>query len=48
MMSLGQAQCNMNMRRYYEALADAGRSLKIEKELIPALQLRAEAYVHDS
>ena len=39
-----QAECNMKMRRYYEALADAGKSLKIEKELIPALLARAIAY----
>jgi len=34
----------MKMQRYFEALADAGKSLKIEKELIPALLTRALAY----
>jgi DnaJ family protein C protein 3 len=41
---LQKAECNMHMRRYFEALADAGKSLKIEKEMIPALLLRAQAY----
>ena len=34
----------MKLRRYFEALADAGKALKIEKEFIPALLTRAEAY----
>jgi hypothetical protein len=32
----------MKRRQYFEALADAGKALKIEKELISALQLRAQ------
>jgi len=41
---LKKAQANLNQNKYYEALADAGKALKLHKENIPALLLRAKGY----
>lgn len=41
---LKKAQANIQQQKYYEALADAGKALKLRKENIPALLLRAKGY----
>merc|ERR1712048_226394 len=41
---LKKARVNLRQHKYYEALADAGKALKLQKENIPALLLRAQGY----
>mmetsp|Transcript_25422 Transcript_25422/g.59208 ORF Transcript_25422/g.59208 Transcript_25422/m.59208 type:complete len:513 (-) Transcript_25422:353-1891(-) len=39
-----RAQTNMRLKDYFDAVADAGRAIKLESDSIPALELRGEGY----